>query len=144
MQQRIEAPTESDIAAIAEQLIHAEELVLSAVGTKLTASESDLDALQSVLDSKSVEPEATYSLQALGMAFGKVYVANHDDYDWWMVEDEYGRDPAIRFKETTLLLFPQTMLSKRVEEGKEVNVRAIYEGLELHIADLLAENYPDV
>jgi hypothetical protein len=35
-------------------------------------------------------------LQALGIAFGKVFVENNEFYDWWMVEDEFGRDPAIR------------------------------------------------
>ena len=142
MEQRIEAPTESDIDRIAHQLIHAEELMLRLAGHKRCGRESDLGAIQSALDSKTIEREATYSLQALGMAFGKVFVENHENYDWWMVEDEYGRDPAIRYKETTLLLFPQTMISKRVEDGEAVNVREIYEGLELNVANLLAEHYP--
>jgi hypothetical protein len=143
MEQRIEAPTESDVDRIAHQLIHADELLLRTAGRKRSGRESDLEAIQLALDSNTIEPEATYSLQALGMAFGKVFVENHEYYDWWMVEDEYGRDPAIRYKETTLLLFPQTMISKRIEDGKVVDVRAIYEGLEQHVADLLAEHYPD-
>lgn len=143
MQQRIEAPIESDIEAIAHQLIHAQELVLHATGKKLSGRESDLSAIQAALDSRTIEPEATYSLQALGMAFGKVFIESHENYDWWMVEDEYGRDPAVRYKETTLLVFPQTMISKRVEDGQAVDVQALFEGLELHVADLLAEHYPD-
>jgi hypothetical protein len=143
MNQCIEPPTESDIDKIARQLVHAQELVLQAAGKKLSGNESDLDAIQSVLDSRIIEPEATYSLQALGIAFGKVFVENHDHYDWWMVEDEYGRDPAVRYKETTLLIFPQTMISKRVEDGKLVNVHEIYEGVARHAEDLLSEHYPD-
>lgn len=143
MQQRIEAPIEFDVETIARQLIHAQELVLHATGKKLSGRESDLGVIQAALDSRTIEPEATYSLQALGIAFGKVFIENHENYDWWMVEDEYGRDPAVRYKETTLLLFPQTMISKRVEDGQAVNVQEIYEGLELHVADILAENYPD-
>lgn len=142
MDQRIEAPTENDIDRIARHLIHAEELLLRVAGHRRCGRESDLVAIQSALDSRTIEPEATYSLQALGMAFGKVFVENHENFDWWMVEDEYGRDPAIRYKETTLLVFPQTMISKRVEDGEPVDVRAIYEGLERDVADLLAEHYP--
>lgn len=46
-----------------------------------------------------------------------------------MVEDEYGRDPAIRYKRSSLLAFPRTMLSKRVEDGESVNVVELYDGL---------------
>lgn len=143
MQQQIQAPSDSDVEAIARQLLHAQDLVLHATGTQLTWRESDLMAIQAALDTRHIEPEATYSLQALGMAFGKVFVENHEDYDWWMVEDDYGRDPAIRYKDTTLLLFPQTMISKRIEDGETVDVRAIYEGLEQQVARILAEHYPD-
>jgi hypothetical protein len=37
-----------------------------------------------------VEREATYTLQALGLAFGRVFLTENPGYDWWMVEDEYG------------------------------------------------------
>ena len=35
-----------------------------------------------------------------------------------MVEDEKGRDPAIRIPGTTVILFPLTMISKRIERGE--------------------------
>ena len=143
MEQTIHPPTPEDINAIARKFVHADEVVRQATGSSLSGSETDLTAIQEVLDSKTIEPEATYSLQALGIAFGKVFVENHEGYDWWMVEDEYGRDPAIRYKETTLLIFPQTMISKRIEDGKVVDIHAMYEGLQEHVENLLAENYPD-
>ncbi len=144
MEQKIDPPTTLDIDTIAHQLVHAGDLVSQATGKTLSGGEADLIAIQEVIDSKIIEPEATYSLQALGIAFGKVFIENQENYDWWMVEDEYGRDPAIRYKETTLLLFPQTMISKRVEDGKPVNIRAIYEGLQEHVQALLDEHYPGV
>lgn len=143
MTQRIEAPTEQDIERIAQQLLHAQEVVLEATGSSLSGGMADLALLQRVLDFKFLEPEATYSLQALGIAFGKVFVENNAYYDWWMVEDEYGRDPAIRYKETTLLVFPQTMLSKRIEDGDEVEVEAMYAGLCEQLEEIRLENYPD-
>lgn len=143
MSQSIEAPTDADIDRIAHQLIHASDLVQEATGVELTGSLRDLGLIQSVLDAKLVEAEATYSLQALGMAFGKVLIGNNDFFDWWMVEDEYGRDPAIRYKETTLLVFPQTMLSKRVEDGEAVVVQEMYEGLCERLEEIRLENYPD-
>jgi hypothetical protein len=35
--------------------------------------------------------------------------------EWVMVEDYSGRDPAVRLPGTTIILFPLTMISKRIE-----------------------------
>jgi hypothetical protein len=144
MGQHIEAPTEQDIDRIAHQLIHASDLAQAVAATPLSGGElTDLVLLQRVLDSKAVEPEATYSLQALGMAFGKVFVNNNEHYDWWMVEDEYGRDPAVRYKETSLLMFPQTVISKRIEDRDVVDVQDLYEGLQRDLESIREEYYAD-
>lgn len=142
MNQRVEAPNSEDINHIARQLLHASGLVEDVSGMGLSGDLSDLAMLQDVLDKKVIEREATYSLQALGMAFGKVFVNNNEDYDWWMVKDEYGRDPAVRYRDTSLLVFPQTMISKRVEDGEDVAIVELYEGLKNHLQRVLAENYP--
>jgi hypothetical protein len=143
MSQQIEPPNATDIDFIARSFLHANELVKGVTGEQLTGGETDLAKIQMVLESRTVEPEATYSLQALGIAFGRVFIENTTDYDWWMVEDEYGRDPAIRFKRTTLLAFPLTMISKRVEDGEEIDVRALYDGLQEQLDDIRAQNYSD-
>jgi hypothetical protein len=88
--QKIEPPTEADVDAIARALIHAEHVVHEGLGRKLDGSRDDLRLLQELLDSSTVEREATYTLQALGLAFGRVFLTENPDYDWWMVEDEYG------------------------------------------------------
>jgi hypothetical protein len=59
-----------------------------------------------------------------------------------MVEDEYGRDPALRYKDTTLLVFPQTMISKRIEDGEGVDVRELFDGLRERVEEIRAENHP--
>ena len=133
MAQSIEAPTENDVNEIARQLVHAQSLVRGITGSALTGAMSDLNLLQQVLNSNSVPPDATYSLQSFGIAFGKVFVENNPGYDWWMVEDEYGRDPAVRFGQTSLLSFPRTMISKRIEDGAPVDVLDLYVSL---VADL--------
>ena len=143
MPQQIEPPNAAHIDFIARRFVHADELVKTVIGERLTGGEEDLVRIQRVLDSRTVEREATYSLQALGIAFGKVFIENTPDYDWWMVEDEYGRDPAIRLKQTTLLAFPQTMISKRIEDGEEVDVLALYRGLQEQLEEIRSRDYGD-
>jgi len=139
MDQRIEPPTASDIDRIAKQLIHAESVAIDIAGRAFDGSRADLAAIQSVLDVGAVERDATYTLQSLGMAFGKFFIEQHPGFDWWMVEDEYGRDPAIRFGQTLLLAFPQTMISKRIADGEHVDVEDLFELLSRRLVELSEE-----
>jgi hypothetical protein len=75
------------------------------------------------------------------MAFGKVFVNENPGYDWWMVQDEYGRDPAIRHQRTTLLAFPRSMLSKRVEDGESIDVSELYDQLRGRLVELVDDGY---
>jgi hypothetical protein len=138
MDQKIEAPTPSDTDRIARQLIHASSMATD-MGRSLDGSREDLAVIQALLDSGTIEAEATYSLQALGMAFGVVFLEQHPDYDWWMVGDEYGREPAIRFKQTPLLAFPQTMILKRFEDGETIDVIDLFDGLSRRLIELSEE-----
>ena len=136
---KIEVPDHDDLTRLAKQLLHADAVVLAASGEHLTGDVSDLELVQKVMDAKALDREATYSLQALGIAFGKVFVNQNENYDWWMVEDEYGRDPSIQYKETSIRVFPQTMISKRVEDDQTVNVREMYDGLLVQLGDIRKE-----
>lgn len=139
--QKIEPPTEVDIDAIARAFIHAEQVVDETLGRKLDGSRNDLRLLQELLDTDTVEREATYTLQALGLAFGRVFLRENPGYDWWMVEDEYGRDPAIRYQRSALLAYPRTMLSKRIEDGEPVDVSDLFEGLTRRMRDLVEKGW---
>ena len=49
--------------------------------------------------------------------------------EWVMVEDQHGRDSAVRLPGTTIILFPLTMISKRVERGEQVDVFQLFNGV---------------
>jgi hypothetical protein len=138
-EQRIEAPNEKDIENIAMGVVHAGQVIEQALGEDLDGSRKDLELIQRLLERGGIEPEATYTLQALGLAFGRAFLNEFPDYDWWMVEDEHGRDPAIRYKETSLLVFPMTMISKRVEDGEPFDVAELFDGLAKQLAELIQE-----
>jgi hypothetical protein len=139
--QVIEAPSDEDITSIAEAWIHADHLCRDILKERLDGTDADLSRLQRILDSGLVDRSATYTLQSLGIAFGKAFVNENPGYDWWMVQDEYGRDPAIRYRRSNLLAYPRTMISKRVEDGEHVDVHELYEGLRQRLAQLVDEGY---
>ena len=56
--------------------------------------------------------------------------------EWIMVEDEHGRDPAVRMPNTTIILFPMTMVSKRIQRGDKVDVFELYNVLAAQVDSL--------
>lgn len=140
-EQKIEPPGEPDVHDIAKAIVHAEQVVEQATGLKMDGTRNDLPLIQRLIDEGSVEREATYTLQALGLAFGRAFIHENAGFDWWMVEDEYGRDPAIRYKESSLLAFPRTMLSKRVEDGELPDVEELFDGLARRLEELVDKGW---
>jgi hypothetical protein len=56
-----------------------------------------------------------------------------------MVTDEYGTDPTLRYKNSSIQINALTMISKRVERGEEVNVAALLRMTEEQTARLERE-----
>ena len=57
-----------------------------------------------------------------------------------MVEDQYGRDPALKYKDSSIIIFPLTMISKRVEKGEQVDVFALFNDTAAKVEDLLGQD----
>jgi len=87
----------------------------------LTGTKSDLPLLRRLIDDKVLTKPQTYELQCLGVAFGDV-LTSELPLRWMMVTDEYGTDPTLRFKKTTVQINALTMISKRVERDEHVDV----------------------
>ncbi|WP_084253122.1 DUF3806 domain-containing protein [Devriesea agamarum] len=86
-----------------------------------------LQFIKQALESGRFTAEHTYELQSLGILLGDAMVRGaRIDFEWVEVEDEYGIDPAINVPETSILLFPLTMISKRVEAGEEVDIYELF------------------
>ena len=88
--------------------------------------EGKLRLLDTIIRSSWVEATETWKLQSLGITFGDA-LREKMELRWVAVDDEYGRDPALRDKGTALLIFPMTTISKRVERGETVNVRELFD-----------------
>jgi hypothetical protein len=78
-------------------------------------------------------------LQCLGITFGDA-VAQELGLEWVSVEDEYGRDPALRLSGTSVILFPLTMISKRMERGEEVDILAMFRGTCERVREIVARD----
>ncbi|WP_339409698.1 DUF3806 domain-containing protein [Pseudomonas sp. EA_35y_Pfl2_R5] len=143
MDQVIIAPDEEWITYIAKMWLLGSHISEEITGQKMDGSMQDLDRIQAIVASGQVQIENTQELQSFGIVFGKVFVNETQDYDWWVVEDDYGKDACVRYKETSLLIFPQTMLSKRIEDGEAVDVSELFYGLRAQLELIKNESYAD-
>ena len=141
MEQVILAPDDEWVTYIAKMWLLGSQISEDVTGQEMDGSMQDIHRLQTIIDSGKIPVENTQELQSLGIVFGKVFVNETPDYDWWVVEDEYGKDACVRYKETTLLIFPQTMLSKRIEDGEHVDVAELFTGLREDLERIKNENY---
>jgi hypothetical protein len=80
-----------------------------------------LGLLRALIEGGVFQPTQTYELQCMGVVLGDALV-QHCGLEWRAVEDDYGRDPAVQVPGSTVVLFPLTMISKRIEKGERVDV----------------------
>ena len=111
------------------------ELARRHVGSTPTGrSIEDLRILQEILDREVLAADQTRELQALGVALGDV-MALRFGLDWVAFQDELGRSRALRLGETDVVIFPVTMISKRVEAGVPFDLDELWRKTERTIAD---------
>lgn len=95
---------------------------------KYQTAAGKLGTIRAILQADIFKPNQTYELQCLGIMLGDAFVQELK-MEWVMVEDECGRDPAVRLPGTSVILFPLTMISKRVERGENVDVFELFNGV---------------
>ncbi len=141
MEQVISAPDDEWTTYIAKMWLLGNQISKDVLEEEMDGTLADLTRLQKIIDSNEVPASNTQELQSLGIILGKLFVQNNPDYDWWVVEDEYGKDACLRYKETSLIIFPQTMISKRIEDGEELDITVFYEMLKQDLEQIKSENY---
>jgi hypothetical protein len=97
--------------------------------------EEKIKLLDVILTSNWINNDETYKLQCLGITFGDALV-QYLQFKWIEVEDDFGIDPAIKYGTTSLILFPLTMISKRIENNEEVNIYDLYHKVKMKVLEL--------
>jgi Domain of unknown function (DUF3806) len=103
--------------------------------------EGKIELLDTIIKSDWIAADETWKLQSLGVTFGDVLVQKLG-LNWVAVDDDVGRDRGLQDPETTILLFPVTAISKRIESGESVDVRALIDFFCEKIVELRKEADP--
>jgi len=126
MAQKVESLLPEDIARIEAQRKWVHGHYSPESESKYQTLEGKLVLLDTILKNKWVEPNETVKLQCLGITFGDA-LAQKLSLKWVAVEDEYGRDPALIVEGTSIITFPLTTISKRIENGEFVDIFNLFE-----------------
>lgn len=100
-------------------------------------SDKTMSFIQKMIDEKVFQIENAYELHSLGIALGDYIQYKYNDFHWAVIRDEYGRDICLQYKTLALTIFPMTMISKRVEDGDNINVAELVNDLLEKINELI-------
>jgi hypothetical protein len=128
MEQTVQEPNDADLFILEAKRRWVREHFTPETEHQYQELDQKLKLLDTILKSGWIEPAETVKLQTLGITLGDAFIQKMG-FEWVTVEDEYGRDPAIRLPGTSLLLFPLTMISKRIENGEEVDIYDLFDGV---------------
>ena len=127
MDQKFEALSGEDAAHVEKQRNWVKDHYEPEARHNYDTLEGKLRLLDTIIQSGWIEKSEKWKLQSLGITFGDALVQKLG-LVWVTVEDEYGRDPALHDCGTTIVVFPLTAISKRIERGKSVNVYEMFDG----------------
>jgi hypothetical protein len=107
---------------------------------KYASLDGKLRLLDTILRENWIGRDETSKLQNLGVAFGDSLVQRLG-MEWLMVEDEYGRTASVCFPGTKLMAHPLTAISKRIEDGDEVDIYDLFDGFCERLTDLKTKGW---
>ena len=126
MEQKVEDLSQDDITRVEAQRKWVREHYPPESESKYQSLEGKLVLLDTILKNKWINPNETVKLQCLGITFGDA-LAQKLGLKWVAVEDEYGRDPALIVEGTSIITFPLTSISKRIERGEDIDVFNLFD-----------------
>ncbi|WP_291588945.1 DUF3806 domain-containing protein [Comamonas sp. UBA7528] len=98
---------------------------------------SGLVQLQALLDRGLVQPDNLLLARGLGVVLGDALTCELDDMDWHMVSDDWGVDPVVRFRESSIQVGARDMVLKRLEDGQTVDLVQLLDGVVSHLQPMI-------
>jgi hypothetical protein len=129
MEESIQPATDADRARIARHEAVVLEMLQARYGrVQLCQAESDLELLQRLSDDGVIDSSQDAELESVGIVFGQVLAAG-TPLQWITIERSGERRLALRYPNTTVIVFPGSMIAKRLNRGERLEFRSLYLGV---------------
>jgi hypothetical protein len=140
VEDKVRPATEADRARIARQVAVVQKLLRTHYGEiELEQDVGDLFLLQQLLDEGIVGPDQPDELRCLGIVLGEVLAAQ-TPLRWVRIERAQEQILAMQVPGTGVLAYPEVMIARRVEDGRDVDVLALYGAVAEQLEPMPAES----
>ena len=96
--------------------------------TSFDRSPKDLESLQRLIDDGAIHAKDVLEAQCVGVVLGNYFV-ERTSMRWKRVANEYGDMISLHDDSIGFTLYPLSMISKRLEDGREIDLVALFEDL---------------
>lgn len=107
---------------------NASSIIEKYTGKKIKNDKSDIHLIQSVIDAGIIQTDDVVTFQALGVLYGDA-ISEVINAKWCMTKDEYGDDPTLKVQGKQININALTIISKRIEENREIDLDYILNDL---------------
>lgn len=141
MEQSIRPLTDDDQNRISDQVATVLRMLRLRYGdVQLCHTEDDLRLLQRLQDDHALWAGQEDELHALGVVFGRVLAAR-TPLRWITIEWEGKRTLALQYPNTTVIIFPDSMIAKRINRGERVEFESLFRATVAQVEEL--KDHPD-
>lgn len=92
-----------------------------------TSSEEDIAKIQQLIDEGCFKPQQREVWESFGTALGSILENQIDGMEWVTVIKGKQEVPALRFKESQLIIFPSELIWNQIRMGQPCNLNVIFE-----------------
>ncbi|WP_304240131.1 DUF3805 domain-containing protein [Phocaeicola plebeius] len=92
-----------------------------------TGMAADLENLQKVIDSGRFNPKQRQAWESFGTAFGVILVNEMDGMEWVTVIDGQKESPALRFRDSKVMVNPISLIWDKAKSGQPCDLKAEFE-----------------
>ena len=103
----------------------------------LTGTAADLPLMQRIFENGPYTDDAVAEVVALGTALGDV-IAHTLGMDWVRYSDDDGVDLALRYRNTSIVVFPRSMILKRLERDEEPDIPHLHDEVCSHVREMIS------
>lgn len=116
-----------EIGAINEAYDWTSNLIKKTLTKDFTSQESDIERIQKIMDGDKIKLDQRTALENLGLAFGTILENEMDGMVWVTVIDGRKEYPALRYKNSSLIVNPATLIWEKLKQCSSCNLRSEYE-----------------
>lgn len=134
-----------DRVALEQMLEEADRLAISKLGLRLPGEAADRFVIQELLDQDMLDWDDPSEIKPIELAVGRLLILmesrtkNPMPLEWCVVEDEWGRDFAIKHRDYEAIVSPIDLLAKRLEDGDTINLVQLLADVVSRVEELIEQ-----